>query len=79
MTRLCPPLEPHESAAFSRCFLQDTAENILAVSLERKNANGVAVVASVSFISEPTTMIRAVQSVEQSRHLPCPQLQEPTR
>lgn len=42
-TRLCPPLEPHESAAFSRCFLQDTAENILAVSLERKNAIGVAV------------------------------------
>jgi rSAM/selenodomain-associated transferase 1 len=27
-TRLCPPLKQHESPALSRCFIQDTAENI---------------------------------------------------
>jgi rSAM/selenodomain-associated transferase 1 len=42
-TRLCPPLQPHESAALSRCFLQDTAENVLAVTTLGKDAVGVAI------------------------------------
>jgi hypothetical protein len=33
-TRLCPPLNPQQSAALSRCFLQDTAENVSTIALE---------------------------------------------
>src|ERR1700730_4713849 len=46
-TRLCPPLELHESAALSRCFLQDTVENISTVSLEKEGVIGVAVYSPV--------------------------------
>ncbi len=42
-TRLCPPLNPHERAALSRCFFQDTAENISTVSLEKEDIIGVAI------------------------------------
>jgi uncharacterized protein len=42
-TRLCPPLQPQESAELSRCFLQDTAENISKVASESANAIGAAV------------------------------------
>jgi rSAM/selenodomain-associated transferase 1 len=40
-TRLCPPLEPHESAALSRCFFQDTVANVL--FLERNGVAGAVV------------------------------------
>lgn len=50
-TRLCPPLKPPECVALSRCFLQDTAENISTISLEREGIIGVAVYTPIG--SEP--------------------------
>lgn len=41
-TRLVPPLKAREAAELSACFLRDTCENILAISLN-KPAAGVAV------------------------------------
>jgi len=42
-TRLCPPLTPQESVALSRCFLQDTAENVSTICLQKEGIIGVAV------------------------------------
>ena len=42
-TRLCPPLTPEESVALSRCFLQDTAENVSTICLQKEGVIGVAV------------------------------------
>src|SRR6516225_9801797 len=42
-TRLCPPLTPQESVALSRCFLQDTVENVSTICLQKEGVIGVAV------------------------------------
>ena len=36
-TRLCPPLQPPDCKALSRCFIQDTAENVSTIALARED------------------------------------------
>ena len=50
-TRLCPPLQPPDCKALSRCFIQDTAENVSAIALAREDIVPVAVYTPVG--SEP--------------------------
>jgi len=50
-TRLCPPLQPPDCKALSRCFIQDTAENVSTIALAREDIVPVAVYTPVG--SEP--------------------------
>jgi rSAM/selenodomain-associated transferase 1 len=65
-TRLCPPLEPPDCKALSRCFIQDTAENVSAFAWANEGIVPVAIYTPVG--SEPD-----VQQLLPSKFLLIPQ------